>query len=205
MVKLLTNTVYIAIIAGCLAIFFFILLLYKEEKLYDGPKLKEGQKRKSLILMNLSVIIPGLLISSPIIIQDHVIHEYTSETDWTTVYGDDSNTDVVVYVDKQTQSHVSFSLPLKAGKDLTNVFEPFLKLKQHQLGELKIAIKDKTETKSISLDKYNILSNKTITKNLKITKVEYRPVTGKRIRFIGYQSESLQPDVNGQVRITIED
>ena len=83
MVELLTNTVYMAIIAGCLAIFFFILLLYKEEVLYDGPKLKEGQKRKSLILMILSVIIPGLLISSPIIIQDHVIHEYTSETDWT--------------------------------------------------------------------------------------------------------------------------
>ena len=88
---------------------------------------------------------------------------------------------------------------------MTNVFEPFLRLRQHQLGKLKIATKDKTETKTISIDKYNILSNKTITKKSKITKVEYRPVTGKRIRFIGYQSESLQSDVNGQVRITIED
>lgn len=205
MVELLTNAVYMAIIAGCLAIFFFILLLYKEEALYDGPKLKEGQKRKSLILMILSVIIPGLLISSPMLIQNNVMHEYTSETEWTTVYGDDNNADVVVYVGEQIYSHVPISLPLKAGRDLTNVFEPFLRLRQHQLGKLKIATKDKTETKTISIDKYNILSNKTITKKSKITKVEYRPVTGKRIRFIGYQSESLQSDVNGQVRITIED
>lgn len=205
MVKLLTNTVYISIIAGCLAIFFFVLLLCKEEKLYNGPKLKEGQKRKSLILIILSVIIPGLLISSPMLIQNNVMHEYASEAEWITVYENNSDTDVVVYVDKQIQSHVLISLPLKAGKDLTNVFEPFLRLKQHQLGRLKIVAKDKTETKTISIDKYNILSNKTITKNSKITKVEYRPVTGKKIRFIGYQSESLQPDVNGQVRITIED
>lgn len=205
MVKLLTNTVYISIIAGCLAIFFFVLLLCKEEKLYNGPKLKEGQKRKSLILIILSVIIPGLLISSPMLIQNNVMHEYASEAEWITVYENNSDTDVVVYVDKQIQSHVPISLPLKAGKDLTNVFEPFLRLKQHQLGRLKIVAKDKTETKTISIDKYNILSNKTITKNSKITKVEYRPVTGKKIRFIGYQSESLQPDVNGQVRITIED
>lgn len=205
MVELLTNTVYLAIIAGCLAIFFFILLLYKEEALYDGPKLKKGQKRKSLILMILSIIIPGLLISSPMLIQNNVMHEYTSETEWATVYGDDNNADVVVYVGEQIYSHVPISLPLKAGRDLTNVFEPFLRLRQHQLGKLKIATKDKTEAKTISIDKYNILSNKTITKKSKITKVEYRPVTGKRIRFIGYQSESLQPDVNGQVRITIED
>ena len=205
MVKLLTNTVYISIIAGCLAIFFFVLLLCKEEKLYNGPKLKEGQKRKSLILIILSVIIPGLLISSPMLIQNNVMHEYASEAEWITVYENNSDTDVVVYVDKKIQSHVPISLPLKAGKDLTNVFEPFLRLKQHQLGRLKIVAKDKTETKTISIDKYNILSNKTITKNSKITKVEYRPVTGKKIRFIGYQSESLQPDVNGQVRITIED
>ena len=60
------------------------------------------------------------------------------------------------------------------------------------------------ENKKIRLDKSNVIDSGSLSTTSKVTKIEYRPVTGKRNTAFGKYGDEMTPDIDGEVRVTIE-
>lgn len=121
--------------------------------------------------------------------------EYSSDTEWKQIYVNDINADITLELD---ESRIPINKPLEYEYKL---------LRESQNGKLALSKENTTIIKTIYFDSKDIqLSGNvdTITKDSKITKVEYRPVTNMRRTAFGYYGDNLQSDVDGQIRITVE-
>lgn len=154
-------------------------------------------KKESLqglfLIMGIGISIFLLLIS--LVFLFNIKKEYNSDTEWKQIYVNDINADITLELD---ESRIPINKPLKYEYKL---------LRESQNGKLALSKENTTITKTIYFDSKDIqLSGNvnTLTKDSKITKVEYRPVSNMRRTAFGYYGNNLQPDVDGQIRITVE-
>lgn len=143
----------------------------------------------------MGIVVPIILLFISLVFLFNIKKEYNSDTEWKQIYVNDINADITLELD---ESRIPINKPLKYEYKL---------ISESQNGKLALSKENTTIIKTIYFDSKDIqLSGNvdTITKDSKITKVEYRPVTNMRRTAFGYYGDNLQPDVDGQIRITVE-
>lgn len=143
----------------------------------------------------MGIVVPIILLFISLVFLFNIKKEYNSDTEWKQIYVNDINADITLELD---ESRIPINKPLKYEYKL---------ISESQNGKLALSKENTTIIKIIYFDSKDIqLSGNvdTITKDSKITKVEYRPVTNMRRTAFGYYGDNLQPDVDGQIRITVE-
>lgn len=121
--------------------------------------------------------------------------EYNSDMEWKQIYVNDINADITLELD---ESRIPINKPLEYKYKL---------LRESQNGKLALSKENTTITKTIYFDSKDIqLSGNVdiLTKDSKITKIEYRSVSNMRRTAFDYYGNTQKPDVDGQIRITIE-
>lgn len=143
----------------------------------------------------MGIVVPIILLFISLVFLFNIKKEYNSDTECKQIYVNDINADITLELD---ESRIPINKPLKYEYKL---------ISESQNGKLALSKENTTIIKTIYFDSKDIqLSGNvdTITKDSKITKVEYRPVTNMRRTAFGYYGDNLQPDVDGQIRITVE-
>lgn len=143
----------------------------------------------------MGIVVPIILLFISLVFLFNIKKEYNSDTEWKQIYVNDINADITLELD---ESRIPINKPLKYEYKL---------ISESQNGKLALSKENTTIIKTIYFDSKDIqLSGNvdTITKDSKITKVEYRPITNMRRTAFGYYGDNLQPDVDGQIRITVE-
>lgn len=143
----------------------------------------------------MGIVVPIILLFISLVFLFNIKKEYNSDTEWKQIYVNDINADITLELD---ESRIPINKPLKYEYKL---------ISESQNGKLALSKENTTIIKTIYFDSKDIqLSGNvdTITKDSKITKVEYRPVTNMRRTAFGYYGDNLQPDIDGQIRITVE-
>lgn len=75
------------------------------------------------------------------------------------------------------------------------------KFKHENSGRLSLIKNGVTETRKIHFDPQNI--DGTLNEHSKITKIEYCPVTQMYNTLFGFEGEYEQPNIDGEIRITV--
>lgn len=143
----------------------------------------------------MGIVVPIILLFISLVFLFNIKKEYNSDTEWKQIYVNDINADITLELD---ESRIPINKPLKYEYKL---------ISESQNGKLALSKENTTITKTIYFDSKDIqLSGNvdTLTKDSKITKVEYRPVSNMRRTAFGYYGDNIQPDVDGQIRITVE-
>lgn len=143
----------------------------------------------------MGIVVPIILLFISLVFLFNIKKEYSSDTEWKQIYVNDINADISLELD---ESRIPINKPLKYEYKL---------IRESQNGKLALSKENTTIIKTIYFDSKDIqLSGNvdTITKDSKITKVEYRPVTNMRRTAFGYYGDNIKQDVDGQIRITVE-
>ena len=133
---------------------------------------------------------------------------YTSENDWKTVYVNSIGADVKLSFQTSILEDAFFNHgdlhyveTISPESELNN--KTYV-LNKSRYGTLSIKKDSATETRKIRFDKNNLIGE--LTKQSKITKIEYRNITSMRRTLFGFEGNSQQTSkVYGEVRITIDD
>ena len=133
---------------------------------------------------------------------------YESETDWKTVYTNE--TDANVEISFQTSiledmlfnhGDLHYAETINPESELNN--KTYV-LNKSRYGTLNVKKESATETRKIRFDKNNLIGE--LTKQSKITKIEYRNITSMRRTLFGFEGKPQQiSKLAGEVRITIDD
>ena len=136
------------------------------------------------------IVTPALALLVWLIWIDIDFHyEYTSQTGWKTLCDEHSE------------------IQLKLGRYIiTNdmIGDKYYKLRKSQICQLSVNTNDKCDTYRAYIynDNVNIIGD--FNKYSKITKIEYRPVDGMRKNFWGYRSPIKKPNVDIELRVTVD-
>lgn len=149
-----------------------------------------------LIAMFTLPIIIGIVYG---ILSTKIVKEYTSNSEWKTIYTNDIKTDVVLKIRPDKESIVLATSPAspigeKYKSYITNMDGTIIA----QKGGLE-------EKKKVHLSKENIIHDTELTPTSKITKVEYRPANKMYKKAFSNKGNLQSSDVDGLIRITIEE
>lgn len=166
------------------------------------PNNSKLEKRIENALVALTFVIPIIIFSIAIYIYSEKTDEYVHDSEWKVIYTNDIDAKVKISLESD-KNFMTIKLPIKvvAGEEMRNKHEYMTNTAK---GELTASKGNSEETKKIYLDKSNIITTAPLSNTSKITKVEYRPITGKRNTAFGHYGETEQADVDGEIRITIE-
>lgn len=157
------------------------------------------RKRLEQFFMILPMVITLVLISIMFYIKSNTTEEYTHNSDWKVIYTNDIDAKIELHV--EVDNLLGLKKRITAGEQLKNTHRI---LQTTRNGILTATKGDSKENKKIRLDKSNVIVSGSLSSTSKITKIEYRPITGKRNTAFGKYGDETEPDVDGEVRITIE-
>lgn len=157
------------------------------------------RKRLEQFFMILPMVITLVLISIMFYIKSNTTEEYTHNSDWKVIYTNDI--DAKVDLKLEVDNLLGLKKRITAGEQLKNTHRI---LQTTRNGILTATKGDSKENKKIRLDKSNVIVSGSLSSTSKITKIEYRPVTGKRNTAFGKYGDEMTPDIDGEVRVTIE-
>ncbi len=157
------------------------------------------RKRLEQFFMILPMVITLVLISIMFYIKSNTTEEYTHNSDWKVIYTNDIDAKIELHV--EVDNLLGIKTRITAGEQLKNTHRI---LQTTRNGILTATKGDSKENKKIRLDKSNVIVSGSLSSTSKITKIEYRPITGKRNTAFGKYGDETEPDVDGEVRITIE-
>lgn len=157
------------------------------------------RKRLGQFFMILPMVITLVLISIMFYIKSNTTEEYTHNSDWKVIYTNDIDAKIELHV--EVDNLLGLKKRITAGEQLKNTHRI---LQTTRNGILTATKGDSKENKKIRLDKSNVIVSGSLSSTSKITKIEYRPITGKRNTAFGKYGDETEPDVDGEVRITIE-
>lgn len=160
----------------------------------------ETKTRKLLeqFFMILPMVISVVLISIMLYIKSNTTEEYTHNSDWKVIYTNDIDAKIELHV--EVGNLIGLKKRITAGEQI----KTHRILQTTRNGTLTATKGDSEENKKIHMNTSNVIVNGPLSSTSKITKVEYRPVTGKRNTAFGKYGDETEPDVDGEVRITIE-
>lgn len=159
----------------------------------------KARKRLEQFFMILPMVISVGLIGLMLYIRHNTTEEYTHNSDWKVIYTNDIDAKIELHF--EVDKLLGLKTQITAGTQLTNAHRI---LQTTRNGTLTATKGDSEENKKIHLNTSNVIVNGLLSSTSKITKVEYRPVTGKRNTAFGKYGDETEPDVDGEVRITIE-
>lgn len=157
------------------------------------------RKRLEQFFMILPMVITLVLISIMIYIKSNTTEEYTHNSGWKVIYTNDIDAKIELHV--QVDNLLGLKKRITAGEQLKNTHRI---LQTTRNGTLTATKGDSKENKKIRLDKSNVIVSGSLSSTSKITKIEYRPVTGKRNTAFDKYGDEMTPDIDGEVRVTIE-
>ena len=166
------------------------------------PNDSKLEKRIENALVALTFVIPIIIFSISIFIYSEKTVEYVHDNEWKVIYTNDIDAKVKISLERD-KNLLNIKLPLQvvAGEEMRNMYEYITNTAK---GELTASKGNSEETKKIYLDKSNVITTGPLSNTSKITKVEYRPITGKRNTAFGHYGKPENADVDGEIRITIE-
>lgn len=157
------------------------------------------RKRLEQFFMILPMVITLVLISIMIYIKSNTTEEYTHNSGWKVIYTNDIDAKIELHV--EVDNLLGLKKRITAGEQLKNTHRI---LQTTRNGTLTATKGDSKENKKIRLDKSNVIVSGSLSLTSKITKIEYRPVTGKRNTAFDKYGDEMTPDIDGEVRVTIE-
>lgn len=156
-------------------------------------------ERLEILFIILPIVVSITLVSIMLYIKSNTTEEYNHNSDWKVIYT--NNIDAKIELHFEVDKLLGFKTQITAGTQLTNAHRI---LQTTRNGTLTATKGDSQENKKIHLNTSNVIVNGPLSSTSKITKVEYRPVKGKRNTAFGKYGDETEPDVDGKVRITIE-
>lgn len=156
------------------------------------------RKRLEQFFMILPMVITLVLISIMLYIKSNTTEEYTHNSDWKVIYTNDIDAKIELHV--EVGNLIGLKKRITAGEQI----KTHRILQTTRNGTLTATKGDSKENKKIRLDKSNVIVSGSLSSTSKITKIEYRPVTGKRNTAFDKYGDEMTPDIDGEVRVTIE-
>ena len=150
------------------------------------------------LLLSLIFVITSCFIST----------NYESENDWKTVYTNEIDANVEISFQTSILEDIFFRREEHHYKETINPeseidYKTYI-LNKSRYGTLKVKKDSATEPREIYFDKDNLKGE--LTKQSKITKIEYRNITSLRRTLFGFKGKPQQTSkLDGEVRITIDE
>ena len=143
------------------------------------------------IVLLLSVMGIPLIFILLIVFTETINSQYSSRHKWRTIHPNRMNASVTL----KFGTH-SFS-------DLETSIIDHSVFKRHRYGILCISKGGSCERRSVYLNPQNIIEQYSSNEQLTISKIEYRPVDTMRKIFNCYEGPEEEPDIHGEIRITL--
>ena len=143
------------------------------------------------IVLLLSVMSIPLIFILLIVFTETANVQYSSRHKWRTIHPNCMNASVTLKFGTHSFSNLE-----------TNIINESV-FKRHRYGILCISKGGSCERRSVYLNPQNIIKQCSSNEHLTISKIEYRPVDSMRKTLNFYESPEQYPDVNGEIRITL--
>ena len=184
------NVYNIAIFVGILAIIGALIVVWSQTP--------NGAKNADVIgccmILTCMVILGTLAVSTK--------GNYpVSHASWKTIYKNDINAEVkIAYGDFSNKR----SLHTNEKHDITD-FQSTLKESENVI-EIKLTVTSGEDsiTKDVLFEKDNLIAKNIDPKNVRIEKIEYRPIKGTAPKVFGIKSKPSKSDQEGEIRITFK-
>lgn len=194
-----SNLLHAIIIISLGSIILFTVILNKIPSKYSDKEYDKKGKYIIIPCISCIFIVPLLTIIVGIYFHSKITTKYVSNSEWKEMYTNQIDADVTLHI---KYCRACKSLDLKGG-DL--IGDNHISYTDYTFGKIDVQKNDLTETRSISIDKNDIIYNNELTSTSKLTKVEYKPVTGMYKEAFGHCGKIEKSDKDGMVRITISD
>lgn len=149
----------------------------------------------AIFLVPVIIIFIGLSIASTTQV------EYTSNSEWKTIYENNIDAEIVLNLKTNKGDLISNAI---GGKSIGTDYKDYTR-DSNMNGTILAKKGDLEETKTIHINKKDIIYNGELKPTSKITKIEYRPVQQMYKTLYGYNGKPKTADKDGIVRITISD
>lgn len=121
------------------------------------------------------------------------------DENWKQIYTNDNDTKVIIT--NSSQYGIRVHNDLIAGDKLSADYKLFTVPSK---ADIKIKKDDVSYSKKVRIEKDNIVINGDLNEDSKITKIEYKNIQGYRRSLFGYKGPIEKDEVEGELRITIE-
>lgn len=181
------------------SIILFAVVAYNIPLKYYEQEYKTKGKWIVITCTTAIFVAPMLFILSGIYIQSQITTKYVSNSEWKEVYTNKIEADVTLHLRKESEYT---TLQVTGGKLIGDDYKEY---DSDMTGTISAAKGDLVETKTIHIDKNDIIHENELTTTSKVTKIEYRPVTGMYKEAFGHRGQVQTTDTEGMVRITNSD
>ena len=192
-------TIIITPLMICLLDMLILNILAKRNPSYTNSEfeIKFSIRIYVYLLLSLIFLITSCFIST----------NYESENDWKTIYTNEIDANVEISFQTSILEDVFFNCDdrhyIETISPESEIDYKAYVLNKSRYGTLKINKDNAAETREIYFDNNNLKGK--LTKQSKITKIEYRNITGMHRSLFGFDGNSRQSVLDGEVRITVED
>lgn len=151
----------------------------------------------------LSTIVVVLLSSIAFAFGSNTSKTFIIDSEWKTIYTNDQNATITLK-NYDNIRYIDLSLPytITAGKELSKYYEKFNNRPNDWEGYIMAEKDGDTVTRPVILHPENIISSSKITEKSKITKIEYRKISGYYKKLGSYQGNFIPYD-HDEIRVTI--
>lgn len=146
-------------------------------------------------------VAPLIIIIIALTIKFETQIEYTSNSEWKEIYTNNINAEIILNLKTDEGYLISNAT---GGKLIGNNYKDY-NTNSNMNGTILAKNGDLEETKTIHVNKSDIIYDGELTPNSKITKIEYRPAEQMYKTVFGYNGKPSDADKDGLVRITISD
>lgn len=147
------------------------------------------------------IIAPLLIIITALTIKFETQLEYSSNSEWKEIYTNNINAEIILNLKTDEGYLISNAT---GGKSLGSDYKDY-NTNSNMNGTILAKNGDLEETKTIHVNKSDIIYEGEVTPTSKITKIEYRPAEQMYKTVFGYNGKPSDADKDGLVRITISD
>lgn len=146
-------------------------------------------------------VAPLIIIIIALTIKFETQLEYTSNSEWKTVYENDIDAEIILNLKTENGYLISNAI---AGKSIEKDYKDYSQ-NSNMNGTILAKKGDLEENKTIHIKKEDIIYDGELKPTSKITKIEYRPAQQMYKTVFGYNGKPKSADIDGLVRITISD
>lgn len=151
----------------------------------------------------LSTIVVVLVSSITLAFGSNTTTNFVIDSDWKTIYTNDQNATITLK-NYNNIRYIDLSMPynITAGKELSEYYKIFKEPDRDWQGYIMAEKDGDTVTRPVILHPENIISSSKITEKSKITKIEYRKISGYYKKLGSYQGRFIPYD-RDEIRVTI--
>lgn len=179
-------------------IFIITLIIY-----FTGIRLLKKFNIFKEDTFTLSTIVVVLLSSITFAFGSNTSTQFVIDSEWKTIYTNDQNATITLK-NYNNIRYIDLSMPynITAGKELSEYYKIFKERDDDWQGYIMAEKDGDTITRPVILHPENIISSSKITEKSKITKIEFRKISGYYKKLGSYQGQFIPYD-RDEIRVTI--